>query len=395
MTYGLPLPRFVYQQDVNPSMNLEVRPAFVQYTADLNSPIYTSYLQGRFDPDRPYIQMIVPNTDGMAVAEKKPIGPFGPTRPTPDIDRNENEDEKLEENKIVGCVNGSLKGTNSNGTYSVNGTNATSCYNKTLPAQAFLMLADGTTIYGVDGESVQKQHPSLDGVYELAYVAHRPQPPNSEFYPRLQYVDYNRLPWGGFGSSVLAGSPPYLTAGLYQLLYIYKPVFPVPSRSYDVYYYLPTDHEDQNDADIEDRAEENSVNMAGREGLDHDQSKAEIQENTEPTSNVDTVVEGSEERVNTQVKDMELESMVSSEKEEAKETAMPNATQGADSEEQALIDALDSKMEELQAKEEGKQIEDQDGLNAQWEDNLVQMTDKDLIDAVERVLQQLHSRLIA
>ena len=372
VTCGLPLPRLVYQQEASPSAYWEIRPAPAQFDA-YDHAFYNTYIQGRFDPDRPYIQMIVPGTDEVAEAEKKPSGinPFvGPTREPPAVDRDEKESEdKLNE----ACKNASLV---LNGTQ--NGTNITDCRNETrrMPTPVHLMLADGTTLYSVGKEQGKKSNLQLSGAYELAYVAHRPSvvysaPP--QLYPVVQYADYNQIPWRGLG---LIGNP-YPGARIYEPLYIYRPVYPSISRSYDVYYYLPI--ADQQNAEHQEETE-----------VVQDKNNEAIDEDIKPTG----------------------ESEVKAEEQEADEIVTPNALEELDPQEQALVDALNSKSESVQENKspppvklqgeentgvtEEDEVEELDALQniMHFEEKLDKISDEDLISAVETVLQQLHSRLM-
>ena len=369
LTCGLPLPRLVYQQETRPSMFWEARPAADTFTAlaDLGAARYTSYLEGRFDPDRPYIQMIVPNTDDMAAAAKKPN--MRPTKPTPD-DRV----VTLPDEDIIPCGNLSSNGTiDINGTDIFNATNSTEYCNKTIiTTPALLMLADGITLYGRQ----EGGNPSLNGAYELAYVAHQPSYTTSvrpALYPLVQYVDYNQLPWDVYGVSPFGGSPLYSsTAGLYQPVYIYKPVFPVTSRNYDVYYYFPTDREDQSNAVLQNKA---------------------------TTKSLDSAVQEAESRLISEAEGKTHELIEGSEKEEAKETPVPNVLEETDREEQALDNALNSKIKQVIPFEE-KGIETHEGMLDEQDDGVImqeldRISSDDLLEVVERVLQQLHSRLIA
>ena len=370
LTYGLPLPRYVYQQEADPAAYWELRPASRQYfSAPEINPFY--HIQGRFDPDRPYIQMIVPASDEiLADTEAKPRGPFGPTMEPPTIHNNEGQGD---ENEVAPCINDTINGTN------------TTC-NETVPPSeapsAMLMLADGNTLYSAGMGQGRKSGPSPSGTYELAYVAHRPRTAILQPYPLIQYADVNQLRWGGIGESPPLGGNPYNGAGVYEPVYIYRPVYPSATRGYNVYYYLPAD--DQQIAEL--------------------QSKPQMNRKTEKESGP---------KANAKME--EHEKKPSADKAEANEITMPNATEKADLQEQALVAALNSQLVALQkenpsieskseqVKEEANAEETkldeakadvEEDMSIQWEEELDRVSNEDLISAVERVLQQLHNRLL-
>lgn len=400
---GLPLPRLVYQTQTNPSPQYwELRPVSTAQSVNAEAALFNSYIQGMFDPDRPYIQMVVPNTDSDAYEEQKliPGNPFiGPTPPPPE------KTTEVPPTGILCLVNGTnVTALNLNGTnitalllketnvttlnisginvtaINLNGTNVTALNltvcrtngNEThtvVPAQALLMLADGTTLYSVENTINKESESLLNGAYELAYVAH--QPINSFFpqspYPYVQYTDYdpfNRIPF----------SNPYYTGGAFQQVYVYKPVYPSSSRSYDVFYYLPVENEKN--------SERQSQSMA------------------EKSDQVDS---------KKQDKVPKLESESNADNQKASELTMPNAVEETiDVQEQALMNALiaqiqgdkqddrplpDEKIvEEVMIEDNDtkeKEIEEAENL----EEELENISDEDLLSAVEKVLQQLHSRL--
>ncbi|CAI8018608.1 hypothetical protein GBAR_LOCUS11270 [Geodia barretti] len=387
---ALPLPRVVYEQ---PSPDLysrpqawELRPAGIEpFTAgdaapDVQAAFIHSYIQSRFDPERPYIQMVVPRIQTDESVSEDRFNPFRvlPTRPT--VPSPETPTPAM-------CKNESLNET------SINGTNATACTPPTKekevkPATALFMLADGTTLYSVGKEDANEES-LLNGAYELAYVAHRPVAPAASPYPVAQYVDYNQINKDRFS---FFGSP-----GYYEPVYIYKPVYPARSRSYDVYYYLP--HGTQS------RQQQTSSSSEAQSAPDRTEKEEERGGG-----------ESSEEIARTEV--LARHPAPSAEKEEASEIAMANAAgEAADQEalqQEALLNALSTEIEtELQgatttvaesapgeddlitkaAKEELAQLMDHDDSNDYWENELERISNKDLINAVEVVLQQLNSRL--
>jgi hypothetical protein len=389
---ALPLPRIVYQQ---PSPDFysrpqawELRPAGIeQFTAggaaaDLQAAFIHSYIQSRFDPERPYIQMVVPRIQTDESVSEDRFNPFRvlPTRPTV-------PSAETPTSAII-CKNDSLNGT------SINGTNATACIPPTeekevKPATALFMLADGTTLYSVGKEDANEES-LLNGAYELAYVAHRPVAPAASPYPVAQYVDYNQINKDRFS---FFGSP-----GYYEPVYIYRPVYPAPSRSYDVYYYLPHG--------TRSRQQQTS---SSSEALQSAPDRTEKEEER-------VGEESSEEIARTEV--LARHPPPSAEKEEASEIAMANAAgEAADQEalqQEALLNALSSEIEtELQgatttvaesapgkddlitkaAKEELAELMEHDDSNDYWENELERISNKDLINAVEVVLQQLNSRI--
>ena len=371
---GLPLPRL----QATPFLYREVRPASLQFTvsaADFTPSFYGSSMQGRFDPDRSYIQMILPNTEDIAVAAKKPNDLHPVEQPTKNPEEEiPSEPPTCRLNSSAIILNGTitLNVTFLNGT-NLNGTNITNCSNETLrqylrnslrvSAPAVLMLADGTSI------GAEQDEPSLTGTYELAYVAQRPSAVYSaspQLYPFVKYVNYNQIPWRG--SPLIIGNP-YPAEGIYEPIYIYRPVFPILARSYDVYYYFST----------------------------ADQQNIKRQENTK------VVQESKAKTIPTKLDTKPVSELkVNSEKEDAKENVMPNTMEEVGPQEKALVDALNSQAEiveentappvNLQLKEETAVAEtDMDGKD----DYHLNEDDNDLMRAVERVLQQLHSRLTA
>ena len=165
-------------------------------------------------------------------------------------------------------------------------------------------------------------------------------------------------------------------------VYIYRPVYPSATRSYNVYYYLPAD--DQQIAEL--------------------QSKPQMNRKTEKESGP---------KANAKME--EHEKKTSADKAEANEITMPNAAEKADLQEQALVAALNSQLVALQkenpsieskseqVKEEANAEETkldeakadvEEDMSIQWEEELDRVSNEDLISAVERVLQQLHNRLL-
>ena len=377
LTYGLPLPRFVYQQEADPSAYWELRPASRRYVgAPETNALYRNAIQDRFDPDRSYIQMIVPAANEIrADTEAKPKGPFGPTSEPPTLDTDEGQDD---ENEVVPspppCINGTINGTNTTCNETVPSSPSIAVPgSETVPPSALLMLADGTTLYSVGMGQRRKNGPSPSGTYELAYVAHRPRIAAPQPYPAAQYADFNRL-----GS--IAGSPPLsYGAGMYEPVYIYKPVYPSAARSYDVYYYLPVDNP----------------------------QSAEIQSKPKTNKKADKELEPKVEA--------KIERKPNTKKAEANEITMANAVEEADLQEQALIDAFNSQLvamrgENLSPESKSEQVKEEvnaeetkldkveakteEDLHIQWEEELDKVSNEDLISAVERVLQQLHNRLL-
>lgn len=343
LTYGLPLPRLALQQG---AAYWELRPASKQlvYSPDSNT-LYDSYTQGRLDPDRPFIQMIIPRTNGIADSEAKPGGPFGPTQEPEFIPISLPSPSP---SPVCNITNVSCSNTDTNP--------------EVESPDAIIMLADGTSLYAVGGQA-RKSESSPGGAYELAFVEHRPRTvhtPSPQLYPVIQYADYNLFPWGGYGRSPLLNY-----AGAYEPVYIYKPVYPSASRSYDVYYYLP---------------------VAEHQSTEHESTN------------------------------------VNAEKEEAKETAMPNAVKNSEADVQVQVpvkttasNTVDSQavavpeglaadtqsknelLKEEVKMEEAEQEEEEevgDKMRTHWEEELERISDQDLINAVDKVLQQLHSRLL-
>ena len=363
---------------------------FTTGAADAQAAFVPSYIQGRFDPNRPYIQMVVPAEEMDTPASEDRFKPFIPlpTRPTPptsapSVDKTP-KPEICNESQYV------------NGTW-VNGTNATDCTPPTkktngTPTTALFMLADGITLYSVAKEDAKKET-LLNGAYELAYVAHRPVARTPSRYPIAQFVDYTQL----YRDKYSLFRSPYPATGYYEPVYIYRPVYPAPSRSYDVYYYLPSD---------ERKSQEQQTNSnAAPDNTEKEEAEERFGE------------ESSEEIARTEV--LARDPAPSAVKEEASEIAMANAA-GEDANDQealqqeALLNALSSEIQtELQraqtaaespprdeddpitkvAKEKLAQLMGQDEDNGYWENELDRISNKDLINAVEIVLQQLNSRL--
>ena len=412
-TYGYPVPFVIYpplsgQSPVAQPQLWEVRPAPMQsftpydarYDADGQAAaVFNSYLEGRFDPDRPYIQMIVPGgANELAEEEKgevneervipgggnpliKPIRPTPPTLPP-------TTEAPPEEPKVI-CNETALNATGRNE------TNATDCVpptKKTVekPGQALFMLVDGTTVYSV-GQGEREGGPNLSGAYELAYVAHRPSSPYMSTYPMIQYADHAQMQMDTLGRVPFFRSPYSAPRGYYEPVYIYRPVYPSASRSYDVYYYLPSQ---QNEAET------------SSENESEDDNTQEVKE--------EEVVGKEDEVAAITAKDLAEDPGPSAEKVQANEIAMPNAVKEEDQEElqeQALVDALSSEIEaEMQSPkhtepqpskevvveaEEAALAADEPVVHDDkyWESELEKISDKDLIHAVEIVLQQLNSRL--
>ena len=409
-TCGYPVPFVMYpplsdQSPVAQPQLWEVRPASMRsftpyngrYDADAQAAaVFNSYLAGRFDPDRPYIQMIVPGGGKELAEEEKgevnedkfnPGGPFGPTRPSPPPPPSPTTEAPTEEPKTI-CNETALNATGRNE------TNATDCVPPTVktiekPGQALFMLADGTTVYSVS-QGEREGGPNLSGAYELAYVAHRPSSPYMSTYPMIQYADHAQMQMDTLGRVPFFRSPYSAPRGYYEPVYIYRPVYPSASRSYDVYYYLPSQ---------ENEAETSS----------EDQSEEDIQEVKE-----EEVVGKEDEVAAITAEDLAEDPGPSAEKVQANEIAMPNAVKEEDQEElqeQALVDALSSEIEaEMQSPkhtepqpskevvveaEEAALAADEPVVHDDkyWDSELEKISDKDLIHAVEIVLQQLNSRL--
>lgn len=393
LAHGLPLPRLIYQPSPEQSAPMpqywELRPAPTkQFTANGQS-IFTSYMQqGRFDPDRPYIQMIVPvKIEGNALEDRWEIatGPFiEPTRPT----------AAPTSKTPIPCINATLNVTLNLTTW--NETNCTSTPTTkptTKPVKALFMLNDGSTVYSVGNDRT----PDLNGAYELAYVVHRPAPrlsPPASPYTYVQYVDYNQMKMDSLRRMSL--SPAVESS---EPVYIYKPVYPSHSQSYDAYYYLPVNQEEYSDTAV--------------------QSKPELSKKGEDE---DSAVQDSIMKEETaKLEDLDDDTVPGTVKEEASEIAMANGVDSTELQQQSLINSLSSEiqaeLEETVTKQEsdnsaqkqepetvsentivakaeeelGKLMED-NNKDEYWENELKSISNKDLLSAVEIVLQQLNNR---
>ena len=384
---GLPLPRLVLPQEAGsiPAVRWELRPTSRQYanTADENF-LYSAYIQGRFDPDRPYIQMIVPRGDGIANYEAKPTGPFGPTRKPPTTVATTVATTVPTEELPIECINST---NNSTLNITVNGTVCNESL-ATVPSVsrplARLMLADGRRIYPIDGAQGQRNEWSPSGAYELAYTTYRPRTVSAvspQFFPVIQYADYNYFGWPGG----------YPAGGTLEPVYIYRPVYPSALRSYDVYYYLPV-AESQSDAEREtaktnaEKVEASEITMPN--ALDNSeanpqvqthvevvpttstsQKEVESQENPGSESDNDKMVKIEEEHPATEIKNEQMEIAEAEPEEKTGEGRVAEAEPGE------------------------KTVESEEDSPSNWEKELESISDQDLMAAIEKVLQEIHSRL--
>lgn len=368
---GLPLPRLVFPQEAAsiPAVRWELRPTSRQFA---NSPDDSTYIQGRFDPDRPYIQMIVPRGDGIANYEAKPTGPFGPTREPPTT--------RTEEPPIE-CIN-----ITNNSTLNIT-VNGTVCRNESLPIVpsvsrplARLMLADGTRIYPIEGAQGQSTEWSPSGAYELAYTTYRPRTVSAvspQFFPVIQYADFG---WPGG----------YPAGGTFEPVYIYKPVYPSALRSYDIYYYFPV-AEPQRDAEREsaktntEKAEASEITMpnALRE---NSKAHPQVQSHVEVVSTTPTSQKEVESQKNPG-SESDNDKMVEIEEEHPVMEIKNEQTEIAEAEPEETIG--ESHVSEAEPGE--KTVESEEDSN--WEKELENISDQDLMAAIEKVLQEIHSRL--
>ena len=400
--------------------------------ADTQAALFNSYIQGKFDPDRPYIQMVVPKTDEDAYEEKKiPGHPLvGPTPPPPETPTEpETEKPTVVGNGDEACVNESVNGTNTttlNETLCQNETrkNSTGKTHTVFPVQALLMLADGTTLYSVGNKQNQESAPLLDGAYELAYVAHQPNLAPLSSNPYVQFANYDPLYWGNFYGRIPFVGNPYNPGYAYEPVYIYKPIYPSASHSYDVYYYLPVDKEtvehqskpkakeDTTLASTKSRKQDppiDTVELASQPNSDTQKASELTMPNavTEDAIKVQPVTEeeiGLKEQPVTEEEIDLKEQPVTEEEIGLKEQPVTEDEIGL--KEQALVNTLISQIETEEQEngqspsEEEEMIEEEETKEVAiqkldtLEEELDRLSDEDLISAVEEVLQQLHSRLI-
>jgi hypothetical protein len=344
----------------------------------------------------------VPGGEEGVVREDKliPGGAFGPTNPSPPPVTVE-PPSALEICKTNDTINGTFVWVH--GTH-VNVTNITECLEiiKKLrelakkPPSVLLMLADGTTPYPA-GEKAGQSESALNGAYELAYVEHRPRISAFSPYPLVKYADYNQITLNRFGKLPFLGSP-YPAYGSYEPVYIYRPVYPTASRAYDVYYYLPADHtQQQSNAEIQSPEaiadDEDSTDLLQEPMFKPKKEDANTEKEDYNSKKEETSVEA--EGVREEVK----AGMEEAEKEDASEIAMPNAVDELDRQQQALLEALSSEIEaELQAPRLDSQpvageMTRTEGAVVQDDEYWEKISNKDLISAVEIVLQQLNNRL--
>lgn len=356
-----PLPRIIAPRATSSSLgHWELRPAprTVESRQDIEAalqswadPHFYSYARGKFDPERPYIQVVLPS---------------GEERGDDDVTRTQYTKDKF--HHVLKHVNPIEEENSTN-----NDTDGQPSNSLEQSSQSLAEFQD------------TRAEPLPFGTYELAYVVHRRKgaayPPRR--YPLVQYADYQLLGlvggWGGWGG-------PQAPGPFYEPVYIYRPVYPSVYHDYDVLYYVPASEDDL--ADKADNKElEKEASEIAMPDAEHDVTVQIAMPEAEKDVTVqnDPADDASEEDVAT-----------------AEEGAV---TQEEDSLEQALAkgqseqQSTDSPVEGLalgpseEVKEKADVEEGSESPAIDWEKELENISDEDLLMAVEGVLQRLHNRL--
>ena len=276
----------------------------------------------------------------------------------------------------------------------------------TSPA-TLMMLVDGMSVYPYPasaGQETVKSESLTSGAYELAYVAHRPRTVNTAAYPRIHHADYNPLSWGG-PSNPLSNQAD--NAGAYELVYIYRPVIISTPRDYDVYHYFQP--AEQNAAGYDQEAkvtEAKASEIAMPDAEDYKatiqvessaaKSAAEAQEKTADTAE-ETAASQDAEIASEKKSDAAAKQDLTSLEQEVLEQVLELQNQRVQQQDEKKEEEEEEKVQ-TEAKAEGENVQGEqregDGdLDNNWEE-LENVNNRDLLTAVERVLQQLHNRLL-
>ena len=356
--------------------------------------LYNS-VRGRFDPERPYIQVIVPEEtlSEYELPQGQGLGVI-PHDKYPHIDKTTAKLKTGNDNGTTGNNNGTGK---DNSTATGNGTAVDI---GTTNEQSF--IAEKAPYLLVQG---QNDHESLPyGAYELAYVGYRPHTRDYSQaawgYPWVQNVNIHLLKlvmcsWEVPRSSELS-SP-----ALYNPVYVYKPVLYHPSafssewHGVDALRYVAKEGGKGNIV-------HHSTNEATAANLAYSESAMPDAKNSVASPAAQDKLDTSDE-VNKMGKVIIDDDKTETKEEDSLEQALdtgktePVAVEEKSSigEEDSLKQALDTGKTESVAVEEKSSVgEDENSpTQAKWVKKLEGVSDKDLFLMVEGLIQHLHDRL--
>lgn len=356
-----PLPRIIAPQALSSSLgHWEFRPptSTVESRQDIElalqswaDPHFYSYVRGRFDPERPYIQVVFPSGE----------------EEDDDVTRTQSKPKFHEIEKIVNPIK----------SLDVSNDTNTTVGNTTKPSPR--LFAE---------EQENGAGPLPYGAYELAYVVHRRRGTaySAQRYPLVQYADYQLLGpmtgWSAWGDQV--------PGPLYEPVYIYRPVYPSRYHDYDVLYYVPASHEDGVAGKADNNEFEKEASEIAMPDAEHDvtvqiamsEAEQEVTVQKDPADDPSEDGAVAEEGVVTQEEDNLEQALV---KEESEQQSNDIPVEGP-------VEGLVTDQSE-EVKETAAAEEESDSPTIDWEKELESISDEDLLVAVEGVLQRLHNRL--
>ena len=356
-----PLPRIIAPRatssslghwELRPSPNaVESRQAIELALQSWADPHFYSYVRGTFDPERPYIQVVLPSGE----------------EEDDDLTRTQGKTKYYYIDKEVNPIKDVTVNNTRNDTNTTDG-------------------GSPNTIGQSPNASAEEQENGAErlpfGTYELAYVAHRRRG-TARRYPLVQYADYQVL---GQAAGWSVWGEPQALGPLYEPVYIYRPVYPSRYHDYDVLYYVPASEDE------------------GAEKADNNELEKEASEIAMPDAEHDVTV---------QIAMPEAEQEVTVQKDPADDPSEDSAvadeegavTEEEDNLEQALArgeseqQSNDSPVkgpitsQSVEVKETAEVEEESESPTIDWEKELENISDEDLLMAVEGVLQRLHNRL--
>ena len=226
-SFALPLPRIVSTSAARRSVYWELDPVPIatDYTVlhDFAKLSVYGYPWTALDPERSYIEIEVPDEySDTAKTEKKPS-----SKPKPAPTLIINPIQNITSN-IANCTNSTIA------------MNCTDGFNNTTNATATLSLVMTNHEQPLYSHVSQWRlnNTEVSGAYELAFVTCRPKSSIELLlknnYPYIKYANYTLLPWR------IWSEPPLIQEcdELHQAVYVYKPVYPRINQKYDVYQYF-------------------------------------------------------------------------------------------------------------------------------------------------------------
>jgi len=354
-----PLPRIIAPRAASSSLGrwelrsspnaVESRQAIELALQSWADPHFYSYVRGKFDPERPYIQVVLPS---------------GEEEEDDDLTRTQYKPKYIHIPTVVNPI----KDVNN----TKNDTNTTDGGSQNTIEQSPNALAE------------EQENGLPFGTYELAYVAHRRRVTvyPARRYPLVQYADYQVL---GQAAGWSVWGEPQALGPLYEPVYIYRPVYPSRYHDYDVLYYVPASEDE-----VAEKADNNELEKEASEiampDAEHDvtvqiampeaEQEVTVQKNPADDPSEDSAI--AEEGAVTQEEDNLEQALARGESEQ----------QSNDSPVEGLITS-----QSVEVKETAEVEEESDSPTIDWEKELENISDEDLLMAVEGVLQRLHNRL--